>query len=133
DGNTNLAVHDPAADPWSGTLLAVRIVRLFSVLLGGLTVYLTYRIASETAPGRREIALGAAAINGFLPMFLFISGAVNNDNLALPLASLALLLMIRIVTRRQTTYFPVRWWEWVSVGVVVGLAALTKEGTLGLF
>lgn len=133
DGNTNLAVHDPAADPWSGTLLAVRIVRLFSVLLGGLTVYLTYRIASETAPGRREIALGATAINAFLPMFLFISGAVNNDNLALPLASLALLLMIRIVTRRRTTYFPVRWWEWVSVGVVVGLAALTKEGTLGLF
>jgi hypothetical protein len=133
DGNTNLAVHDPAADPWSGTLLAVRIVRLFSVLLGGLTVYLTYRIAAETAPGRPEVALGAAAINAFLPMFLFISGAVNNDNLALPLASLALLLMIRIVTRRRASYFQVRWWEWVSVGVVVGLAALTKEGTLGLF
>ena len=43
-GNTNLAVHDPAADPWSGALLAVRVVRLFSVLLGALTVYLTYHI-----------------------------------------------------------------------------------------
>ncbi len=132
DGNTNLAVHDPAADPWSGALLAVRVVRLFSVLLGALTVYLTYRIAAETAPGRPEIALGAAAINAFLPMFLFISGAVNNDNLALPLTSLALLLMIRIVTRRQIAYSPVRWWEWVVLGLVIGLAALTKEGTLGL-
>lgn len=133
DGNTNLAVHDPAADPWSGSLLAVRVVRLFSVLLGAVTVYLTYRIAGETAPGQPEIALGAAAINAFLPMFLFISGAVNNDNLAVPLASLALLLMIRIVTRRRDNYFPVHWWEWAGVGIVVGLAALTKEGTLGLF
>ncbi|HRO25546.1 MAG TPA: hypothetical protein PLR07_14760, partial [Promineifilum sp.] len=77
DGNTNLVVHDPAADPWSGSLLALRVVRLFSVLLGAATVYLTWRIADETAPGRPEIALGAAAINAFLPMFLFISGAVN--------------------------------------------------------
>lgn len=133
DGNINLAIHDPAADPWAGTLLAVRVVRLFSVLLGAATVYLTYRIASEVAPGRPEVALLAAALNAFLPMFLFISGAVNNDNLAVPLASLALLLMIRIVTRRAGGYSPVRWIEWAAVGVVLGLAALTKEGTLGLF
>jgi hypothetical protein len=132
DGNTNLAIHDPAADPWSGALLAVRVVRLFSVLLGAVTVYLTYHIATEIAPGRPAVALGAAAINAFLPMFLFISGAVNNDNLAVPLASLALLLMIRIVTTRQVHYTPVRWWEWAALGAVIGLAALTKEGTLGL-
>jgi len=132
DGNINLVVHDPAADPWAGTLLAVRLIRLASVLLGASTVYLTYRIAVDVAPGRPEVALLAAALNAFLPMFLFISGAVNNDNLAVPLASLALLLMIRIVTRRRERYFPVRWTEWVAVGVVLGLAALTKEGTLGL-
>ncbi len=132
DGNNNLAIHDPAADLWAGALLALHIVRLFSVLLGAVTVWLTYRIAGETAPDRPEIALGAAAINAFLPMFLFISGAVNNDNLAVLLASLALLLLIRIVTRRRVTYFPVHWWEWATAGVVIGLAALTKEGTLGL-
>ncbi len=132
DGNNNLAVHDPALNPWAGTLLAVRVVRLFSVLLSAATVYLTYRIAGETAPGRPEIALGAAAVNAFLPMFLFISGAVNNDNLAVPLASLALLLLIRVVTRRRLDYFPVRWTEWALIGVVIGLATLTKEGTLGL-
>lgn len=131
DGNTNLAIHDPAADSGMGALLAVRVVRLFSVLLGAATVYLTYHIAVETVPGRPVVALLAAAINAFLPMFLFISGAVNNDNLAVPLASLALLLMIRVVTRRLS-YFPVRWWEWSTIGVVIGLAVLTKEGTLGL-
>jgi hypothetical protein len=29
-------------------------------------------------------------------------------------------------------YYPVRWWEWAALGLVIGLAALTKEGTLGL-
>ena len=148
DGNINLAIHDPPANPWAGTLLAIRIIRLFSVLLGAATVYLTYRIAVEVerrrpagTSGEMErrrdaggpVALLAAALNAFLPMFLFISGAVNNDNLAVPLASLALLLMIRIVTKRVNGYYPVRWMEWAAVGVVLGLAALTKEGTLGLF
>ncbi|HOU42130.1 MAG TPA: glycosyltransferase family 39 protein, partial [Promineifilum sp.] len=133
DGNTNLVVHDPAANPWAGTRLAVRVIRLFSVLLGAATVYLTYRMATEIVPGRPGVALLAAALNAFLPMFLFISGAVNNDNLAVPLASLALLLLIRIVIRRRGGYFPVRWTEWAAVGAVLGLAALTKEGTLGLF
>ncbi|MEZ4516233.1 MAG: glycosyltransferase family 39 protein [Chloroflexota bacterium] len=133
DGNTNLAIHDPNANPWQGTLLAVRLIRLFSVLLSAGTVYLTYRIGRGAAPDRPEIALGAAAVNAFLPMFLFISGAVNNDNLAVLLASLALLLMIRIVTGNvREPYHPVKWLRWLVLGVVIGLAVLTKEGTLGL-
>ncbi len=129
DGNTNLVVHDPAASNWAGTLLAVRVVRLFSVILGALTVYLTYRIAGEAASDRPEIALGAAAINAFLPMFLFISGAVNNDNLAIMLSSLALLMMISAVTQRNG---PRGTGFWLLLGLVIGAALLTKEGTIGL-
>ncbi|MCA9973666.1 MAG: glycosyltransferase family 39 protein [Anaerolineales bacterium] len=165
DGNRNLAIHDPAFSPWQGTLLAIRIVRLFSVLLGAVTVYLTYRIAQEAAPGRADIALGAAAINAFLPMFLFISGAVNNDNLAIPLASLGILLLIRRVnnrdkinrtrintedtdtTRRNPRFsasirgpfadVSTQHWirdtaPWLLIGVVIGLAVLTKQGTFAL-
>ncbi|MFW6042584.1 MAG: glycosyltransferase family 39 protein [Chloroflexota bacterium] len=129
DGNINLVVHDPRLSPWQGTLLAVRIIRLASVLMGAATVYLTYRIGREVAPDRPELALGAAAANAFLPMFLFISGAVNNDNLAIPLASLALLLMIVLVKRQAAKR---TLWRWLGLGVVIGLAVLTKEGTLGL-
>lgn len=136
DGNTNLAIHNPAADPWQGTLLAVRVVRLFSVLLGAATVYLTYRIGREVVPERPEIALGAAAANAFLPMFLFISGAVNNDNLAIPLASLTLLLLILLVRHNvgQPSGLSTKGiiQRAVLLGVVIGLAVLTKEGTLGL-
>jgi 4-amino-4-deoxy-L-arabinose transferase-like glycosyltransferase len=101
DGNVNLAIHNPDWNRWRGTLLAARVVRIFSVLLGTITVYLTYLIAKEVAPQRPEIALGATAVHAFTPMYLFISGAVNNDNLAMMLASLGALLLIRMVTRRE--------------------------------
>ena len=104
DGNINLAIHDPAWNAWQGTLLAVRIVRVFSVFLSAGTVFLTYLIAKAVAPGRPEVALGATAVNAFLPMFLFISGAVNNDNLAILLASLAVWLMISDFGFRNTEH-----------------------------
>jgi hypothetical protein len=133
DRNINLVVHDPALSPWQGTLLAVRVVRLASVFMGLVTVYLTYLFAREVAPGGPEIALGAAALTAFTPMFLFISGSVNNDNLAIMLATLALLMMVRIVRlggpRAPEGLIMARW---VGLGVVIGLATLTKEGTLGL-
>jgi len=126
DGNTNLAIHDPNENPWQGTLLAVRIVRLASVLMSAGTVLLTYLIAKEVAPDRPEIALGATAVNAFLPMFLFISGAVNNDNLAILLASLAVWMMIRSVTNTPKV------WYWLLLGAVIGLGVLTKQGTFAL-
>ncbi len=131
DGNINLAIHDPAANPWQGTLMAVRIVRIFSVFLGAATVYLTYRIGKELAPKRPEIALGATAVNAFMPMFLFISGAVNNDNLAIMLASLAILLMIRIV-KAEKIHNSQLIIHYSLLGIVIGLGLLTKEGTIGL-
>jgi len=126
DGNTNLAIHDPDENPWQGTLLAVRIVRLASVLMSTGTVLLTFLIAKEVAPDRPEIALGATAVNAFLPMFLFISGAVNNDNLAILLASLAVWMMIRSVTNTPKV------WYWLLLGVVIGLGVLTKQGTFAV-
>jgi hypothetical protein len=140
DGNINLAIHDPALSRGQGTLLAVAIIRLASVLLGVATVYLTYRLGKLVAPRRPELAIGAAALNGFTPMFLFISGAVNNDNLALPLTSLTVVVLAlqvgsrrrqreteraSLLSMRENAY-------WLLVGLLVGLAVLTKEGTLAL-
>ncbi|MEM9774680.1 MAG: glycosyltransferase family 39 protein [Chloroflexota bacterium] len=146
DGNTNLAVHKGLLNPNRGTLLAVRIVRLFSVLLGAATVYLTYLIGREVAPNRPDISLVATGLTAFTPMFLFITGSVNNDNLAIPLASLGVLLLIRLVNFAKSAYpqMPVPWRKPVNllhenlvrrlllIGVVTGLAVLTKQGTIGL-
>ena len=99
DGNRNLVIHNPQTEsfPWRGTVLAVHLARLLSVLMGAATVWLTYKIALEIFADRPWLALGAAAVNAFTPMFLFISGAVNNDNLTMTLCSLGLLLMVKRV------------------------------------
>ena len=132
DGNNNLAIHDTAFDPWQGSLLAIRIVRLFSVLLGAVTVYFTFRVAQMAFPQRPEIVLGTTAVVAFTPMFLFISGAVNNDNLIIPLAALALWLMIRVVVEKRTQQRTATARDWLLLGVVIGLAALTKISGIGL-
>lgn len=128
----------------SGTILAVHIVRLFSVLLGVWAVALTWRLTHELFPRREWIALAATMIHAFTPMYLFISSSINNDNLIVPLCSLAMLLMIRRVKRagggpdhtaedmrtpptEQQCYAAD-----LRLGVVLGLAMLTKSSGLGL-
>jgi MFS family permease len=60
------------------TLLALR---LFSLLLGGLSIMVGYAVLRAILPARREIALGATALAAFLPMHLATLSAVNNDAL----------------------------------------------------
>ncbi len=129
--NPNLVAHRPGAErfPWRGTVLAVRIVRLFSVALGVWAVYLTWALVRELYPEPTWLPLAAAAIHAFTPMYLFISASVNNDNLIVPLCSLALLWMLRMVKSPPETVRPV---DYAKVGVVIALATLTKASGLGL-
>ena len=134
DGNNNLIVHRPGQEsfPWHGTVLAVRLIRLLSVLMGAGTVYFTWRIAHYVFPGRPDLALAAAAVNAFTPMFLFISGAVNNDNLSMLLCTMALWLILRNGERTRAAGGRLDWRDSLTLGLVLGLAALTKTSALGL-
>jgi hypothetical protein len=129
DGNTNLAVHTAAENfPWGNTVLAVRLVRLLSVLMSAGTVLFTYLLAREFFED--EISrLSAAGFVAFVPMFAFISGAVNNDNLSSLLSAILLFLLVHIT--RQQSLISNR--QSIILGVLLGLAALTKQSALGLF
>jgi hypothetical protein len=135
DGNVNLLIHTNAESfPYSGTSLGVHVLRFLSVLMGTATVLITYLIALEIFPERTYLALGAAAINAFIPQFLFISGAVNNDNLVTLLCSLALLVMVKISNiqypiSNRNWQLDIRYW---ILGLIIGLATLTKVNALGL-
>jgi 4-amino-4-deoxy-L-arabinose transferase-like glycosyltransferase len=135
-GNKNVIVHtEQESFPFRGTALAVHLIRLLSVLLGAGTVFLTYRLALEIFPEHGQLALGAAAINAFIPQFLFISAAVNNDNLVVFVSSLALLLILRIthhVSRITNPNWSLIIGHWSLVGFVLGLACLSKLNGLGL-
>jgi len=127
-GNKNLVIHTPReAFPWHGTALAIHLIRFLSVLLGASAVYLTYLLALEITPRRRDLALAGAAVVAFNPMFLFISGSVNNDNLIVPLATLILWLVVR--TLREGWLGNGRA---ILLGFLLGTAALTKLSGLAL-
>ncbi len=125
--NKNMYIHTEAEGfPWQDTALAVHLIRFFSVLLSAGTILCTYAIARALFPGHPAIAAGAMAINAFLPMFIFISASVNNDNLVIFLSSLALLTLVRVIQRGATP------WRLLGLGAVIGLACLAKLSALGL-
>ena len=125
DGNVNMVVHDAAREafPWRGTVLAMHLVRFLSVLMGLGTVLLTYALGRELFPTTPAIALAAAAFTAFNPMFLFISAVINNDNLSTLLASVLVLLIVRLI-RRADTPPPLRTYAWL--GLLAGLGMLAK-------
>lgn len=99
-----------------GSLLALR---LFSVLLGGLSLAMIFRAARLFLSA--EIAAAATAFAAFVPMHLTMLAAVNNDSLAeLLLATFVFLLLKWIFSAKKQLSIP-----W-ALGVVLGLILLTK-------
>lgn len=157
--NWNQLIHTPAeAFPWRKTTLVVMLMRFIGVALGAATVACTYALALELrgqgsgirgrgsgvrgqesgvgsweleretglAQGSMLNAQFAAALVAFNPMFVHIMASVNNDTLATALATLALLLAARMIRRGASMR------EAVTLGVVLGGAALTKASGLAL-
>jgi len=125
--NKNLYLHPDddrlgASDTWLG----IRVVRVLSVLMGAATLWVIYQIGREVFPYRPEMAVGAVGLAAFIPQFLFISAAVNDDNGASLFGALALWGMMRILRRGPTAR------RCVGLGVSLGLGWLSKLTTVAL-
>lgn len=101
-----------------GQVVALRLV---SVILGAVLIYVTYQVGLSVYPELPHVALAAAGFVAFLPMHLAITGAINNDTLAELLLALLLLLCLR----RLSGYVSQRRFYLLGGGLV-GLALLTK-------
>ncbi len=131
--NKNIMLHNPASEtfPSSGAIAAVYLIRITSLLIGCATVWFSYRIARLFT--RETVALFAAALTAFNPMFLFTSAAVNNDSLANFFGAAGLYFVIRLwqhyqkPASKQRPYFLI-----VVLGIVLGLGMLTKLSLGGL-
>ena len=124
----NVFIHTPhEAFPYRGAVLAVHIVRLSSVLWGAGTVLGAYLVAREVVPDRPGLALASASVTAFNPHFIFISSVVNNDVCVACLCTFVLWLAIRL--GRETGFFGK---NLVSLGIVLGLALLSKMSALAL-
>ena len=126
EGNKAFLAHDPARErfPWSDSILAVHVLRLYSTALGLATLVGVYGVARVCSPRREGVAVLAVGLTVLNPQFLFVSAGVNNDNLLVPLCAWGLFLLVGFIRHRPR-------YGWVGIaGVVVGLAALTKVGGL---
>jgi len=127
-GGFNVVVHSPEIEgfPYRGTVLAIHLTRLFSVLISTLAVWVTYMLARAIFPQRPSLALGAMIFHGFLPTYLFIGSVVNNDVLASLLAGETILLFILLILRGPSLGTA------VAMGCTLGLALLTKNSAMAL-
>ncbi|MGB9880845.1 MAG: glycosyltransferase family 39 protein, partial [Anaerolineae bacterium] len=119
-GNRNVITHTSRENfPYRGTVLAAHLARFFCVLMGAGTVFCTYAIARRLF-GQEWLALASAALNAFVPQFLFINASVNNDVLVSLLSALSLWLLVCII--QGVPSFA----RLTALGVVLGLVALAK-------
>ncbi|HEX5223644.1 MAG TPA: phospholipid carrier-dependent glycosyltransferase [Solirubrobacteraceae bacterium] len=135
-GNETAATHGPiyyaalapgylagGSSPWS----ELTLMRLLSALLGALVPVFAYLIARELAPGRPWIAVLAALLVVFEPMYGFISGAVNNDVGVNAGAAALELLTIRTLRRGIT------WPAAIAIGLLLALLPQVKGTIISLY
>ncbi|MEA3337044.1 MAG: glycosyltransferase family 39 protein [Chloroflexota bacterium] len=128
DKPPNFFVHTTLEDfPWQRGPLAMHLARGLSIVFGAVTLWATWALGREVFPEREAIGLLAAAFLAGLPGFLFISSAINNDNAAGAFAALAMLLSAQTVRRGLSTR------RSLLLGIVLGLGALSKVGTLAIW
>jgi len=127
-GNKNIYIHTAReAFPYRGAVLAVHLLRLFSALLGAGTILGIWATMRLALPDRPWLAWGAAALTAFMPQFLFITAAVNNDNLVMCLSTWTVYLLVRLWVQPPT------WRTGVALGALLGAASLAKLSGLGLW
>ncbi|MEL6525295.1 MAG: glycosyltransferase family 39 protein, partial [Chloroflexota bacterium] len=99
----------------NGSLFAVRMV---SVLMGTITLGLTFVIIREILPARTHLALASMAVVAFVPQNMHILTSVNNDALAGVMVAITLLLCVRHLKGQNDPL----WW----MGLAIGIIAITK-------
>lgn len=125
----NLLLHTRReAFPYQDTALAWHLVRLLSIALGAVAVWATWQTAREFFPDDAWLVWGAASAVALLPNFLFLSAAVNNDNLIVALSALGILQVVRMMSRTQATRR-----DAMLLGVTLALAAYAKWSGLVLW
>lgn len=120
--DNKMVMLDTSADrfPWQGSILALRTIRFFSVALGTATVLLVYLLGKQLSPESRWIPLLMMALVAFNPQFLFISGAMNNDNMVNMWGALMAWLLARTLREGLTLR------RSIEIAVALALASITK-------
>ncbi len=113
---------------WTRQLCAIRLMRLLSVVLGGLAIWMTARIAALAMPESLNLPIFAAGLHASIPQFTFLSGTVNNDSLGYVASALGLWVLLRVLQRPPSAPRAA-----LMVGLSLGLGLWSKATTLFLW
>src|SRR6185503_13986662 len=67
--------------PYIGQILVLHVGRWLSILFSAIALSLIYLVLLEIRPDQPHLALAATALLAFLPAFIFIGAALNEDAL----------------------------------------------------
>ena len=147
-GNKNFMLYSGRQPPLHGSNLALHIGRWFSLFLGALTLLCTYLTAEfisasvatttqgvkSSTPTRTtatsSLPLLATALLTVIPQFAFISASFTNDTLIMATSAATIYWLARLLSKPAAVC--IRWWEWSVLGLLLGVAALSKLQGLGL-
>jgi len=105
----------------SGKVLdKLAVMRWLSALMGAATVLLVFMFLRELLPGTRWAWTTGALMVAFQPLFGFISGGVNNDNLLYTMAAGVLFGIARAFRRGLTPR------RGLVIGAFLGVGLVTK-------
>lgn len=114
--------HVPVSAALRGSLLAWRLLRTLSLLLGLVTL-LTVHQAARLVFGGPWLPLAALTYLALNPQFVYIHSLVTNDALATAAGSLLLLFIVRNASSEASISYG-------HAGFLLGLAALSKTSVL---
>ena len=129
-GNKNKMLYSSRPLPLRSTNLAVHVGRWFSLFLASLSLLLVHATARLAFPRSRLLPLMALLLVAFIPQFNFISASVSNDNMVILVSTATVYWLARLLVRDARQ--PVLVLEWLVLGVLLGLAGLSKLQGLGL-
>lgn len=110
----------------SGQSLDIRVysLRFNNVIISILLVLMVYLIANEIFPDNIFITFGAPLMVALLPMFTFLTGSINSDNLANLFFSIFLYLSIKILKEGLSL------WRILEICLIFLLSLTTKRTTI---
>ncbi len=129
-GNKNFMLYSAQPRLLTGANLALHVARWLSLALAGLTMWLVYCIARLAFPGAPYLVLAALLFVASIPQLAFNAATCSNDSLIIAASTAVVYWLARLLARERE--HEMRTYEWVVLGVLLGLAALSKLQGLGL-
>jgi hypothetical protein len=122
--NRMLPPKNQYGSTYSGKVRSAHLLRLFSLIVSGSTIFLIYRIALMLFPDAAPIASLVALLVATIPQFLYTSASISNENLNTMLSSAYLLALLYVFSAPHQIRYQ------IMSGFILGLCLLSKTTAL---